>query len=178
MKLRTCLALLALIAISCPLLAEDTNEKKGDAPEKKGEEKQKKEEFPVYEGVVTADRVNIRSGPSTNYRGMIRVKKGYRLLVIGKEGDWARISTPDECLLWINKEYVKVDSDTKTGAITANHVNIRIAPEAEADIVGQVDKDMSVEITGGEGDWLEISPPSTTSAWISASYVQRVEPEK
>ena len=179
--------LLASIApiICCPFVSAE--EKGGDQAQRKAEAPdarqpagkadaaaEEKPAFEPYEGEIIASRVNIRSGPSTNYRSLLRAKKGFGVIVTGQEGDWLRIAVPLECLLWIHKDYVKVSEDGKSGRVTGDRVNVRIAPEAEADIVGQVVEGDELEVTGAEGDWLEIAAPPTASAWVHKDYVKRV----
>lgn len=142
------------------------------------EDKNKEEPFAAYEGEITGKRVNVRSGPGKNFTRVLKVNKGYKVLVTGRHGEWLRIRVPDECLLWIWKDYVKLDEETNTGTVTDDNVNVRIAPKLGADVVGQVDEGSQVAVTGGEGDWYEIKPPPTTSAWVHSDYVKRVEAEE
>jgi len=173
---------LVILAGGSLLFAEDA-EKKDPAPAKADEEAKpddgkKADEFPAYEGEITAKRVNIRSGPGTNYRSLMRAKQGFGVLVVGEAGDWLKIAVPTECLLWIHKNYVKVSDDGESGTVSADHVNVRMAPEPEADIVGQVNTGAELEVTGGEGEWLEIAAPPTTFAYVHKDYVKRVEPKQ
>jgi len=184
---------LALISGRSLLFAEDA-EKKDPAPAKAAEETKpddgkkadeakpddakKADEFQPYEGEITAKRVNIRSGPSTNYRSLMRAKQGFGVLVVGDAGEWLKIAVPTECLLWIHKNFVKVSDNGESGTVSADHVNVRMAPEAEADIVGQVNTGTELEVTGGEGEWLEIAAPPTTCAYVHKEYVKRVEPKQ
>ena len=154
---------------------EDASEKKGETAEGEGAEK---DEFPTYEAEVTGSRVSIRSGPNAGYARIMRAAKGLRVIVVGEEQDWARILIPAGRLVWVHNNYVTVDAETNEGVVTADKVNIRINPEPEADVVGQLSKQMRVEVTGGEGDWIEIKPPSAASAFISKEYLKHIEPEK
>ena len=99
------------------------------------------------------------------------------VLVLGEEGEWLKSAVPNECWLWINKNYVKVYEGGGRGMVTGEKVNVRMLPEAEADIVGQVTAGTELEITGGEADWLEIAPPPTTYAYVHKDYLKRVESE-
>jgi len=180
MKCLPILLTLALITGGSLLFAEEA-EKKEPAPTKPAEEAKpddgakKADEFQAYEGEITAKRVNIRSGPSTNYRSLMRAKQGFGVLVVGDAGDWLKIAVPTECLLWIHKNFVKLSDNGESGTVTADKVNVRMAPEPEADIVGQVNTGAELEVTGGEGEWLEIAAPPTTCAYVHKDYVKRVE---
>ena len=202
MKLLTGFLTFAFIASASLLLAEEqkkqdqpkpaaTEEKKADTPAQGAEAKKDqpaktddkaaaeardaKPELEPYEAEITGARVNIRSGPSTNYRSLLRAKKGFGVLAFGLEGEWIKIAVPNECLLWIKKNYVKVYESGGRGMVTGEKVSVRMLPEAEADIVGQVTAGTELEITGGEGEWLEIAPPPTTFAYVHKDYLKRVE---
>jgi len=146
------------------------------AEEKENDEQQKPSAD--YEAEITGKRVNIRSGPGKNFSRILKVNAGYRVVVTGRHDKWLRIRMPAECLLWIWKEYVELDDETNTGTVTADNVNVRVEPKLGADVVGQVDEDARLVVTGDDGDWYEIEPPATTAAWVHSDYVKRVEPEK
>ena len=167
MKLRTLLAAIILAAFSASAIAEENED---------GAKKEKP--FPVYEGEIAADRVNIRSGPGTNHARLLKVNKGYQVTVTGRRDDWLRIQVPNECFLWIWRDYVSLDTETNIGKVTADKVNVRVEPKLGAEVVGQVDEGACVVVTGDEGGWYEIRPPSTAAAWVHSDLVQRVEPEK
>lgn len=161
MKFPTIFAVVAAVALFAGAVAEEKKDEKQEKP------------FPAYEAVVTARRVNIRSGPSTNYTRLMRANPGYRVLVTGEHNDWLRIGMPAECLLWVSKDYVKLDVQTKIGEVTAENVNVRVAPKLGADVVGQVNEGMFLVVTSSEGEWYEVRPPSTTSAWVHRDFVER-----
>ncbi len=61
----------------------------------------------VREGAVSASRVQIRSGPGTNYRVVGVAEKGDRVEARGRQGDWLKIAPLPQCTLWISRDYVK-----------------------------------------------------------------------
>jgi len=161
---------------------DDAPEKKPDAPEKKADAAEggdtEKAKFPEYEAEVTGSRVSIRSGPNVDYKRVMRASKGLHVIVVGEEQDWARILVPAGRVVWVHSSLVTVDPETNVGVVTADKVNIRMNPEPEADVLGQLSRDTRVEVTGGEGDWVEIKPPSAATVFISKEYLKRIEPEK
>ena len=163
MKFRKTAILLAAAALLMPAFGG----------ENEGAKEQEKP-FQPYVGEITAKRVYVRSGRGTNFTPIARANTGYRVLVVGQAQEWLKIRMPPECLLWIWKSYVDLDPETKIGKVNADSVNVRVAPELGADVVGQVAEGMQVEVTGGEGDWYEIKPPATTAAWVHSDYVRKV----
>ena len=166
-KFRTWIAFLVMMSLSAwaAAAAKQNNEKDEGPP-------------PAHEAEITGKRVNIRTGPGKNFTRILKVSEGYRVVVTGRRDEWLRIRMPAECLLWIWKDYVKLDDEMNTGTVTADNVNVRIEPKLGADVVGQVDEDARVVVTCDDGDWYEIEPPATISAWVHSDYVKRIEPEK
>lgn len=55
-------------------------------------------------GVVTGDRVNVRSGPGLVYPGIVKYDKGAELTILGQnqDGTWLVVSLPDGAKGWIS----------------------------------------------------------------------------
>jgi uncharacterized protein YgiM (DUF1202 family) len=62
-------------------------------------------------GVVTATRLNVRSGPSTNYSSIHTLWQGNQVKVIGQSGDWYQIKLSDGRTGWVSKTYLRLDSN-------------------------------------------------------------------
>jgi uncharacterized protein YgiM (DUF1202 family) len=58
-------------------------------------------------GVVTGDKVRVRSRPDLKGELVNRLDKGTALKVKGREGDWLRIAPPKGTVAWIHAQYVK-----------------------------------------------------------------------
>jgi len=62
-------------------------------------------------GVVTATALNVRTGPSTNYKVVCVLKKGQTVKIFGKLGDWYAIYEPATgCVGAVSSKYIKVSS--------------------------------------------------------------------
>jgi cell wall-associated NlpC family hydrolase len=65
-------------------------------------------------GVVTASRLNMRSGPSTDYSIMHVLWQGNRVKVIGESNGWYQIKLSDGRIGWVSSAYLKLDAvDTR-----------------------------------------------------------------
>lgn len=58
-------------------------------------------------GMVTASALNVRTGPSTNYRVIGTVYKNEYIRVFAKIGDWYVIQTPSDQIGAVSTKYVK-----------------------------------------------------------------------
>jgi cell wall-associated NlpC family hydrolase len=61
-------------------------------------------------GIVTASKLNVRSGPSTSYSIIHILWQGNKVKVIGQSGDWYRIQLSDGRTGWVSKLYLQLDS--------------------------------------------------------------------
>jgi SH3-like domain-containing protein len=62
----------------------------------------------VQNGLVTPNKLNIRSGPSLNYSVVGVVPRDTKLAVRGEFNDWLKIGPPKGCRAWIFGELVDI----------------------------------------------------------------------
>ncbi|MEI6563758.1 MAG: SH3 domain-containing protein [bacterium] len=61
----------------------------------------------VKDGVVTGDKIRIRSGPGISYRDVGMLSKGAVLTELGSHGDWLKVAAPADLVLWVNRTMVQ-----------------------------------------------------------------------
>jgi uncharacterized protein YgiM (DUF1202 family) len=61
-------------------------------------------------GIVTASRLNMRSGPSTDYSIIHVLWQGNQVKVIGQISGWYKIQLSDGRTGWVSSAYLQVDS--------------------------------------------------------------------
>ena len=136
-------------------------------------------------GVLTGDKVRVRTGASKNHKILAELPKGIGVKVVAKKGDWYEIEMPDEVILVVSKNYVKEikkEGGILEGQVTGENVNVRTGTEATDVRVGALNKGDKVTIVGSKTGWYKIRPPKGFTAYISADYVKLgegvVEPQK
>jgi len=129
---------------------------------------------PATHGVVTAQDVRVRSGPGKNYRDMCTLDRDAVVRVVGVSGDgeWLRITAPQESDVWIFAKFVDVNG--ALGVVNGDKVRVRARPELTGEMVNQVNTGTVVRVKSQKGDWLRIAPPDGTEAWVSAGHVKRM----
>lgn len=60
-------------------------------------------------GVVTASKLNVRSGPSTDYSVIHVLWQGNKVKVIGQMGGWYKIRLSDGRTGWVSSSYLKLE---------------------------------------------------------------------
>lgn len=122
-----------------------------------------------FKGVVKVNELNIRSSASTNGTRLGSYNKGARVEFYEKSGNWGRTEKG-----WISLDYVYQDgttgTNTATGTITGNGLNVRSGPGTGYAAVGSLGKGDRVSIleqfTYGKTTWGCIK-----NGWISMDYV-------
>lgn len=73
----------------------------------------------VKDGVVTGDKIKMRSGPGISYRDVGMVRKGARVIAQETHGDWLKVVPPSTLILWINRSVVEPVVAVQTNEIVA-----------------------------------------------------------
>lgn len=143
--------------------------------------------FAAYVGEITEDRVNVRSGPSTNYYVVTKLGAGDRVRVVDRgEGKWLAVAPPKGVYSVISRKVVDLGDDS-TGVVNADRVRVY------ADALNQKQKRYAynyhprlkrgtvVQIVesavGGDDELLRIVPPDGARVWIHGDYVVAVPPD-
>lgn len=61
-------------------------------------------------GVVTADRLNVRSGPGTTHAVVVSVPQGTRLTILETGAEWVRVRTEGGEEGWASARYVAIEA--------------------------------------------------------------------
>lgn len=141
-------------------------------------------DFP-YKATVTGDRVNIRSGPGTQYYSCGKVNTGEKVVVVGSKFSWSRIVAPEGCFSWISNQYVKISPDNPgTGIVTGDNVRVYagapgLIPMHSTSVQTKVDKGDEVVLLGEEqGGYYKIKPLEDCYLWIRSDYTQPIAEKK
>jgi Bacterial SH3 domain/TPR repeat len=60
-----------------------------------------------YTIYIKPEKLNIRSGPSTEYKVIAQAFEGDKYVVVDKSGDWLKIALKDGAFGWVHKDYTK-----------------------------------------------------------------------
>lgn len=129
---------------------------------------------------TSKDYVYIRKAPSTKGKKLGKLYKGSVGTVIGKKGDWIKLSSGN-ITGYVSKKYVatgeKVKSaaqkyGTKTASLKAGTItlNVREKKSTKADIVTQIPEDKKYTVTGENAKWLKIKV-GNKKGYVSKEYV-------
>lgn len=74
-------------------------------------------------GLVTASALNVRQGPSTNYRAITLVNKNEYIRLFAKIGDWYVIQTDNDYIGCVSSKYVKLIYPNTTNSSSNSTTN-------------------------------------------------------
>ena len=128
-------------------------------------------------GQINGNRVNIRTGPSTNHFALTQLPHQTRVVATASQGDWVRFILPPTVKLWISQNYVQSTGDGRL-RVSGNQVQIRVRPNTTYTPVGKVQLGNMLIPTGAvddtdrtRGAWVQIEAPSQASGWIHREFI-------
>ena len=124
-------------------------------------------------GYVTADILNVRTGPGVNYAVCGRAMNGYKLNILRTENGWGKTDDGWVMLKYVSRSptapapsYGGITADS-AGTVTAENLNIRQGPGTNYAKVGSLPRGTSLTIQEVKNGWGRIH-----DGWISLSYVR------
>ncbi len=129
-------------------------------------------------GRIHGGRVNIRSGPSTNYEIVTTVNEGTPLQVVARSGEWLKIRYPADQSAWISSGSIQgevpavIPGTGVVRTVSENGVRVRVRPWVRSTVVGELNQGTTVRIKDIRGEWLKIAPPPTARAWVFGKFVR------
>ena len=118
------------------------------------------------EGIVTANKLNLRVKPTTQYSKVASVKKDDKLEVISHKDGWYQVIAPPTTEVWVSALFVK-------DGMIKKEVHLRAGPSVAFSAYRFAEPGEKVKVIGTSRnkDWLKIAPPAGLTAWASAQYV-------
>ncbi len=128
-----------------------------------------------YTGLITADAVNVRGGPGLNFEVICKLEKNDVVMVEGGQMDWLKIALPRHGSAYIFASYI-TPQNPLVGTVNTDTINIRAGKGLEFSVLGQLQKNDSVELLAREGDWYQIYTPQNCFAWVHKDFVKNQGP--
>ncbi len=126
--------------------------------------------FEAFTGRVIKNKVRLRQQPNLDSPVIRELKQGDMLVIVGESDDFYAVQPPSDVKGYVFRTYI-LDN-----VVEANRVNVRIAPEVDAAVIGQLSTGDRVEgmISPSNNKWLEIVPPSSSRFYIAKEYIQKM----
>ncbi|ATO37738.1 N-acetylmuramoyl-L-alanine amidase [Geobacillus sp. 47C-IIb] len=125
--------------------------------------------------IVQEDRLRLRQEPGLDGRIIGHLAQGDQVIVIKEKGEWKQIVTK-KAVGWVAASYLAdAESPTgsrQTGVVTADSLNVRVAPSLDAERIGRLLHGERVEIVETKRDWYKIVTRSGLGGWVAAEYIE------
>ncbi|MGA2060418.1 MAG: SH3 domain-containing protein [Thermoguttaceae bacterium] len=141
--------------------------------------------FP-YKAYVTADDVEVRSGPGEDFYPTDKLQKGETVEVYRRDaGGWCAIRPPEGSFSWISGRVLKlqdgniavVKEDDVASRVGSSLSNVRDVIQVRMHKGEAVELLDSKETPGGKSQvWYKIAPPSGEFRWISEKFLTKERP--
>ena len=143
-------------------------------------------------GIVTADALHVRTGPSTSYSKLTKVYQGQSVSIIDSSDGWHKIKTPSGHVGWSSGEFISLsggstnggnDNNSNSGSntdsslagkkatITASALNVRSGPSTGYNVIGTTYQGNTVEIITSSNGWHKVKLSNGKVGWVSGQYV-------
>ncbi len=139
---------------------------------------------PGYTAAVVGDKVNVRSGPGTNYYECGKLNSGDTVEVKGTQVGWSRIVPPPGSFSWIAMKYISINADEPSiGILTGDGIFVYAGSDYEEPMhstTKQVTLKRGAKVTllnEEKGGYFKIVPPKGSDLWVSSQYLKRQVPK-
>jgi len=132
-------------------------------------------DFPLV-GEITAEDVQLRAGPSTDYRVLRKLEPREKVVVVASEGDWFEVRVPAGFSAYVLGRLLDPSGDG-SATVRERRVNLRPTPSTRYFPAGQVTRGEKLRVLETKDGWAKVLAPEHVTAWVSQRYVQLVGPE-
>ena len=124
--------------------------------------------FKPFTGKVIGNSVRVRVAPELDSHIVMELPKGDYVVVTADKGDFYAVQPPIDTKAFIFRGFVIDD------IVEGERVNVRLAPDREAPIVGHYSTGTKVhgKICAQNNRWLEIEMPIQTVFFIAKEYIE------
>ena len=117
---------------------------------------------------VLKNGVYVRSGPSSEYRIIRSVNRGYPVEIIERQDDWARIRDYLESEGWV---YGSLLGANNSVIVMATKANLRSGPGTDNPIVDQIDYGTVLRVRDISNEWYRVEARDTMAGWLHGQLI-------
>lgn len=124
--------------------------------------------FTPFSGIVTGSKVRMRAYPTLEAHVVRETAQGEMFAVLGETADYYAILPSKGTKGYVFRTFIL------DGVVEADRVNVRLYPDIEAPVVGQLSAGNTVISSVSEinNKWLEIDLPENSRFYIAKEYLE------
>jgi SH3-like domain-containing protein len=147
----------------------------------------------IFCGSINAFDINVRADSTLNSEIVCILNKGDRVTVVKEFFEWYRIRLPKSAPSYVSVNLLEcLPEDTgapvqtpiplkekpcRSARVLGDNVNIRLKPEGGARILGKLNRNTIVNVSGQENSWYKIEPVENSYAWVHKKFVNKCPSE-
>jgi SH3-like domain-containing protein len=112
---------------------------------------------------IKGDKVNLRSGPGTNYSVSWELGEGYPLKILEKKKSWLKVRDFEGDTGWV---YRKLTANRPHLIVKKELVNIRKTPSTRGRIIGKANYGVVFTTIKQQSGWAKVKHDSGLVGWI------------
>lgn len=112
---------------------------------------------------VAVKTLNMRTAPSQRAEAHWTVSRGYPLRVIGRKGDWLRVTDFENDKAWV---FRSMTSKTPHHVVKAKTAQLRRVPGARSPVVKKAVYGDVLRTLERRGDWVKVRHEGGTTGWV------------
>jgi N-acetylmuramoyl-L-alanine amidase len=130
---------------------------------------------------VKAQAANVRAEPGTTSKDIGTLKKGAKVFIVARKGDWCKVKLPNNVYGWVatwllttapdeGHALVRSTSAVQGGAkafVKENNVNLRTGPGTSHAKLASLPQGHTVWVLGASGQWRKVRLPDGTTGWMA-----------
>lgn len=126
--------------------------------------------FQPFTGKVTKSKVRLRTQPNLDSPIIKEVSRDDLFVVTGEVEDFYAVQPPEGTKAYVFRTFVL------EGVVEGSRVNIRLFPDLDAPVIGQLNSGDRVQgtVSKENNKWLEIPAPSNTHFYLAKEYILNI----
>ena len=125
-------------------------------------------------GVVSGDKLTIRSKPGTHFEKIGTFTKGTELEILSEKDGWLEVRLPDKTPAW-----VPADSIDDNGNVLEAGSLLYCGPAVVFTAFSKAAPGTKLSLTGKtSGNWRQVLAPADATAWVSKAFVTLPEKDE
>lgn len=129
--------------------------------------------------------LNLRSGPSMQYRLITEMPHGSRVTLYASAGQWRKLRHETGAIGWAHGGWLSADrpepAEPKLQTLYVHApahgaLNLRDGPGTDHPVILTMAQGSTVDVLGAQGDWLFVRHGSDRFGWAHAGYLVEARP--
>jgi len=121
-----------------------------------------------FTGAITGSKVRMRTNPSLEGHVVRETTNGEMFVVVSEVNDYYAVLPPKETKGYVFRTFIL------DGAVEGERVNVRLYPDIDAPVIGQLNTGDKVApiVSEANNKWFEISLPENSRFFIAKEYIE------